>query len=274
MSEIMPIKNKRAANSGGPLLEESMMEIVERLVCPGTCADTSQFSFVMAFQPIVDIQTRSVYSYEALVRGPNGEGAAHVLAGITEKNRYAFDQACRVKAISTAARLGLEKRLNINFLPNAVYHPEACLKLTLAAAEKYRFPANLITFEFTEDEQVIDRDHLKLIIQTYRKHNFMTALDDFGAGFAGLALLADFQPNCIKIDRCLVSGIQNNLARQAIVAGLIRTATMLGIFVVAEGVERPEEVAFLRAQGVRLFQGFLFAKPAIEKLIKAEDIHW
>ena len=250
------------------------METVERVMCSGACADTSQFSFVMAFQPVVDIETRTIYSYEALVRGPNGEGAAHVLAGITENNRYAFDQACRVRAIATAARLGLQKRLNINFLPNAVYHPEACLKLTLAAAEKHRFPPNLITFEFTEDEQVIDRDHLKAIIQTYRKHNFMTALDDFGAGFAGLALLADFHPDCIKIDRCLVSGIESNLARQAIVAGIIRTASMMGIFVVAEGVERPQEVDFLRAQGVRLFQGFLFARPAIEKLIPPEDIHW
>ena len=228
----------------------------------------------MAFQPVVDIETRTIYSYEALVRGSNGESAAHVLAGITEQNRYAFDQACRVKAISTAARLGLRKRLNINFMPNAVYHPEACLKLTLAAAQKYQFPANLITFEFTEDEKILNRDHLKVIIETYRKHNFMTALDDFGAGFAGLALLADFQPDCIKIDRCLVSGIESDLARQAIVAGLIRTATMMGILVVAEGVERQEEVEFLRTQGVRLFQGFLFAKPAIEKLTQPEDIHW
>lgn len=242
--------------------------------CSGACANTDDFSFVMAFQPVVDVEARSIYGYEALVRGPNGEGAAQVLAGVTETNRYAFDQACRVKAISTAAKLGLRQRLNINFLPNAVYHPEACLRLTLAAAEEHGFPRHLITFEFTEDERIIDRDHLKAIIETYRQHNFLTALDDFGAGFAGLALLADFQPDYIKIDRCLVSGIDRDAARQAIVCGLMRTATMLGMFVVAEGVERPEEVEFLRGQGIRLFQGFLFAKPAIGTLIGAEDISW
>jgi EAL domain-containing protein (putative c-di-GMP-specific phosphodiesterase class I) len=247
---------------------------IEGIGCSGACANTDDFSFVMAFQPVVDVEAKSIYGYEALVRGPNGEGAGQVLAGVTEANRYAFDQACRVKAISTAAKLGLRQRLNINFLPSAVYHPEACLKLTLAVAEEHRFPRDLITFEFTEDEQIIDRDHLKAIIKAYRQHNFMTALDDFGAGFAGLALLADFQPTYIKIDRCLVSGIDQNLPRQAIICGLMRTASMLGMFVVAEGVERVEEVEFLRGQGVRLFQGFLYAKPAIERLIGADEIVW
>lgn len=251
-----------------------MIEALDNITCSGACAKVTQFNFVMAFQPIVDIEARNIYGYEALVRGPNGEGAAHVLAGISPTHRYAFDQACRVKAISTAARLGLRNRLSINFLPNAVYHPEACLQLTLAAAREHGLPANRITFEFTEDERVIDRDHLKAIIETYRNHNFLTAVDDFGTGFAGLGLLADFQPDCIKIDRVLVSGIDTDPARQAIVCGLIRTATMMQIFVVAEGVERPEEVEFLRGQGVRLFQGFLFAKPTIEKLIDPKEIPW
>ncbi|KIL98306.1 diguanylate cyclase/phosphodiesterase (GGDEF & EAL domains) with PAS/PAC sensor(s) [Paramagnetospirillum magnetotacticum MS-1] len=246
----------------------------ENAGCAGECADHSQFSFVMAFQPVVDVEARSIYGYEALVRGADGESAASVLAGITEDNRYAFDQACRVKAIETAARLGLDRRLNINFLPNAVYHPEACLRLTLMAAEENRFPRHLITFEFTEDERIIDRDHLKAIIETYRRYGFKTALDDFGAGFAGLSLLADFQPDCIKIDRCLVTGIDGDRPRQAIVSGLVKTAEMLGLSVVAEGVERREEVDFLRAQGIRLFQGFLFARPAIESLVPDKGINW
>ncbi len=150
----------------------------------------------------------------------------------------------------------------------------ACLKLTLAAAEEHGFPRHLITFEFTEDERIIDRGHLKAIIDTYRRHNFLTALDDFGAGYAGLALLADFQPDYLKIDRCLVDGIDRDKARQAIVAGVMLTASQLGMFAVAEGVERPEEVAFLRALGIRFFQGFLFAKPVIGKLAGAEDIPW
>ncbi len=127
--------------------------------CGGACADRSQFDLQMAFQPLVDVEARRIYGYEALVRGPNGESAAWVLAQVNDDNRYSFDQACRVKAIETAAALGLTRRLNINFLPNAVYHPEACLRVTLAAAKKFNFPADLITFEFAESERILDRTH-------------------------------------------------------------------------------------------------------------------
>ncbi len=242
--------------------------------CDGACADAASFSFVMAFQPVVDVAARKIYAYEALVRGPNGESAGSVLGQVTDSNRYAFDQACRVKAIETAARLGLDRRLNINFMPNAVYHPEACLRLTLMAALEHGFPLDLITFEFTEDERIMDRAHLKSIIETYKRSGFQTALDDFGAGYAGLSLLADFQPDTIKIDRCLVDRIDTDKPRQAVIAGVLTTAGLLGLDVVAEGVERREELETLRELGVHRFQGFLFARPALGRLIRDDEIAW
>ena len=242
--------------------------------CAGQCAVLPDFSFQMAFQPVVDVAARRIYAYEALVRGPNGESAYSVLGAVTDENRYAFDQACRVKAIGTAAAYGLDRRLNINFLPNAVYHPQACLRLTIAAAREHNFPAELITFEFTENEQILDRDHLKGIIETYRANGFRTALDDFGAGYAGLSLLADFQPDIIKIDRVLVDRVDENLPRQAIIAGNLKTAAMLNLSVVAEGVERPEEFRVLRDMGINLFQGYLFAKPLLGSLARDADIPW
>src|SRR5207247_527599 len=86
-------------------------------------------------QPIVDIVDGTAFAYEALVRGPSGEGAWSVLSQVSEANRYAFDQQCRVKAIETATRVGLVgtgARLSINFLPNAVYSPAACMELIRA----------------------------------------------------------------------------------------------------------------------------------------------
>src|SRR5690606_9191292 len=107
------------------------------------------------------------------------------------------------KAIELAARLfprdGALPRLSINFLPNAVYEPAACLRATLGAARKNDFPREAIMFEFTENEEVRDTAHLRAIITEYRRQGFTTALDDFGAGFAGLGLLADFQPDLIKL---------------------------------------------------------------------------
>jgi len=242
--------------------------------CGGRCADTATFDIQMAFQPLVDIAARRIYGYEALVRGPNGEPAGSVLMRVNKENIYAFDQACRVKAIRTAAELGLDRRLSINFMPNAVYHPVACLRLTLAVAAETGFPISLITFEFTENEKVLDRAHLKSIIESYRRHGFQTALDDFGAGYAGLSLLADFHPDVIKLDRTLVADVDSSKARRAIVAGLMATANALGLKVVAEGVERREELATLQDFGITLFQGFLFARPQIGQLVKDDEIPW
>lgn len=244
------------------------------LRCGGICDAKPDFPFTMAFQPVVDLEAKRIYGYEALVRGPEGESAASVLSRVIDDTRYAFDQACRVKAIETAAHFGLDRRLSINFLPNAVYHPDACLRLTLQAAREHGFPLDLITFEFTENERIVDRDHLKAIIAAYRRHGFQTALDDFGAGYAGLALLADFQPDVIKIDRVLVANVDTDKPRQAIIAGAVKTAAMLGLTIVAEGVERREEVETLRNMGINLFQGFLFARPTLGHLPSDDDICW
>src|SRR5947209_14738508 len=98
------------------------------------------FDLTMAFQPIVDLDRREVYSYEALVRGPNGEGAAHVLAQVTDANRYTFDQVCRIKALKIGKRLGLTTRIDINFMPNALSNVATCSQTTVRAARNYRFP--------------------------------------------------------------------------------------------------------------------------------------
>jgi EAL domain-containing protein (putative c-di-GMP-specific phosphodiesterase class I) len=250
------------------------MNTLKNVGCGGRCDDTARFPITMAFQPVVDIQNKKIYAYEALVRGLNGEGAAHVLSNVTSETIYAFDQACRVKAIELAANLGLQKRLNINFLPNAVYDPTACLQKTIHAAKEANFPTDLITFEFTENEQIIDREHLKNIIITYKDNGFITAIDDFGAGYSGLSLLADFQTDVIKIDREIIIEIHKSKARQAIVLGILKMAELLDIKVVCEGIETFDEYTFLKESGVQYMQGFLFAKPAIEYLAQDSEINW
>ncbi len=179
-----------------------------------------ELQFDYAYQPIVDLSTRTIFAHEALVRGPQGQSAASVLAEINDSNRYQFDQACRVKAVAGAARLGMQERLSINFLPNAVYRPEVCIRTTLAAARQHNFPIDRIIFEVTEGEQVQDRPHLVNIFREYRRFGFNTAIDDFGAGYAGLNLLAEYQPDIVKIDMDLVRGIDQHRARQVIVLGI------------------------------------------------------
>ncbi|PYE79058.1 EAL domain-containing protein (putative c-di-GMP-specific phosphodiesterase class I) [Xylophilus ampelinus] len=220
----------------------------------------------MAFQPIVDVAQRTVFGYEALVRGLQGEDASSILSQVGPRNRYAFDQACRVRAIELASTLGLQSMLSINFLPNAVYRAEACIRLTLATAEKCRFPLERIMFELTEDERTSDVPHLVSIFSEYRKRGFITAIDDFGAGFSNFGLLVDFAPDVIKIDMHLLRNIHLDARRRTIAQGLLAICHGLGSRVIAEGVEQPDEVKVLRDMGVTLFQGYVFARPALAAL--------
>ena len=236
--------------------------------CQG-CQDGQNFPlpFTMAFHPIVDVRAGEIWGYEALVRGVDGQGAGAVLAAVTEANRYVFDQACRVKAIELAGtHLPPSSRthLSINFMPNAVYEPRACIRATLGAAARVQFDPKRLMFEFTENERIEDVNHVANIITEYKRMGFLTALDDFGAGYAGLGLLARFQPDLIKLDMELIRGVDGSAARQAIISGIVGIARELGVTVLAEGVETEAEMITLKAAGIALLQGFYFAKPMLE----------
>jgi EAL domain-containing protein (putative c-di-GMP-specific phosphodiesterase class I) len=232
------------------------------------------FDFVFAYQPIVDLGTRSIFAHEALVRGPNGESAYSVLSQVTEANRYRFDQACRVQAIRGAAALGMKELLSINFLPNAVYQPAACIRTTFEAARLYKFPIEQIIFEVTEGEQIVDRPHLVNIFREYHRFGFRTAIDDFGAGYAGLNLLSEYQPDIIKIDMDLVRDIDSSKPKQAIVNGIVSICAALKVRVLAEGIETTAERDFLRHAGIDLMQGYLFCKPALQAIGVIAPASW
>ncbi len=234
--------------------------------CQG-CRNGTGFAvpFTMAFQPIFDLASGAIFAQEALVRGVNGEGAGTILSAVDDSNRYAFDQQCRVKAIELAAQARQPHDgvgLSINFMPNAVYEPRACIRLTLDAATRTGFPLNQIIFEFTETER-LNTDHVLRILRTYRDIGFKTAIDDFGAGHAGLSLLARFQPDIVKIDMDLIRGIDVDPVKRTILRNLLSLLEDLAIAPVCEGVETLAELAVIQDLGVRLVQGFVLARPVL-----------
>jgi EAL domain-containing protein (putative c-di-GMP-specific phosphodiesterase class I) len=253
-----------------------------KLGCAGCHEPALLFPFTMAFQPVVDLETQRVDAYEALVRGTKGEGAGQILGQVTAENRYAFDQACRVKAIEMATTLGIagplsiggDCQLNINFLPNAVYEPAACIRATLEAARRTHFPLERITFEIVEQEGPTDPGHLQRIITEYRRIGFRVALDDFSTGFSGLSRLALLKPDIVKLDRVMIQDCDRDPFRLAIVRNLVALCREIGVKLVLEGVETAAEVAALRAAGGRFMQGFYFAKPAFETIARSEAIGW
>lgn len=245
--------------------EESI--VYDRFSC-NRCVDKDSldFDFTMAFQPIVNCQTNQIFGYEALVRGLNNESAYSIISKVNDDNRYLFDQLCRVKAIALAAKLKLQSMLSINFLPKAIYQPERCIRTTLEAAKTYNFPTDKIMFEFTEVEKFDDVSVIRRIVEYYEKSGFKTAIDDFGSGYAGLGLLADFQTSIIKFDMELIRNISQDKRRQYIIKNCLNLFADLKVTPLAEGVETMEEMLWLKDAGIELMQGYLFAKPGFECL--------
>jgi EAL domain-containing protein (putative c-di-GMP-specific phosphodiesterase class I) len=234
-----------------------------------SCAECSggaglDFSFTMAYQPIVNVTTREIFAQEALVRGLENQSAAQVFEHVNDSNRYRFDQACRVKALEVASQVGITGAVSINFMPMAVYRPELCIRTTLEAADRFGFSVDQIILEITEGEKVEDAAHLRNIIEHYKQRGFRTAIDDFGAGYAGLNLLADFPVDLIKLDIALIKNIDKDRIRRSIVKGIVQVCADLSIQIIGEGVETRDELNALRDLGIELFQGYYFARPAFQ----------
>lgn len=226
----------------------------------GDVAGAAPFQF--AFQPIVDVLAGTTYAHEALIRGPNGESAHSVLSRVPAQLRYHFDQTARECAIRAASLASLPSRLAINCLPNSLLLHYRAIERTAEVARQFGFPMSNIVFELVEQENIVDRKGIAEVIRSHKAMGFKTAFDDFGAGYAGLTLLADFQPDIVKLDMALVRGVDSDVVRQHIVRSALAMCRDLKITVIAEGVETAGERDFFVEQGVTLMQGYLFARPA------------
>ncbi|HQZ02171.1 MAG TPA: EAL domain-containing protein [Thauera sp.] len=223
--------------------------------------------FTFAYQPIVDVAQRRVVSFEALVRGPNNEPAGWVLEQYTGEALRSFDIEARQRAIELAVTLGLPCSINLNLLPDsAQIGDESAFMSTVDIARVCGLDLSRLVFEVSEMETISHFDLFVAQANLCRELGVQFAIDDFGAGYAGLNLLAQFQPDTLKLDMELVRGVESRGPRQAIVRGVIRTCEDLGIEIVAEGVESLAEYDWLNGEGIRLFQGYLFARPGFRVL--------
>ena len=228
-------------------------------------------TYSFAFQPIISARNRHVFSYEALLRGLNGESARHVLNNVAPADIGPLDEESRLLAINLAANLGLATHLNLNIIPSTAISSPETVPSILSSAAAHGIQPEQIVLEVLESEMIEDFDLFTGAIREHRDSGIRFAIDDFGAGYAGLNLLAEFQPHLIKLDMHLVRDIHAKGPRQAIVRGLLSTCRDLGIDVIAEGIETEEEFFWLRQEGIDLFQGYLLAKPAFEQL--AAEFH-
>lgn len=234
----------------------------------------SRIGFDFAFQPIVSFKNQTVFAHEALARGPEGQPASSVLSQVTRDNRHRFDQECRTRSIERATALDMRASLSINFIPNAVANPRMCIQRTLIAASDCGFELSRLIFEVTEGEKLVDAEALAGIFREYRNLGIKTAIDDFGAGYSGLNLLARFQPDIVKIDIDLIRDVDSNRTKQIIIENIVDLCEKLRIVPLAEGVETFGERDFLASVGIDLMQGFLFARPAFKAIASVDPMAW
>jgi EAL domain-containing protein (putative c-di-GMP-specific phosphodiesterase class I) len=227
-----------------------------------TFSNLPDFSF--AFQPIINVISGEIIAYEALVRGRDNQSAWSILEQVSPSYLQAFDQVLRLRAVRLAATLGIGCNINLNLMPSSLEESGNTIQATLDVAQQHNLSADRITMEITEQEMISDYTRFVHTIDAYRATGLKIAIDDFGAGYSGLNLLAEFQPDSIKLDMGLIRNIDTRGPRQAIVRGIIRTCTDLGIEIVAEGVETIGEYLWCREEGIEIFQGYLFARPGFE----------
>jgi EAL domain-containing protein (putative c-di-GMP-specific phosphodiesterase class I) len=213
----------------------------------------------MAFQPIVDAGQRRIFGYEALMRAKEPSlphpgavlNAAERLDRLTELGR-------RVRTLSAEAfeRAPEGALLFVNLhtrdlLDPALYEKHAPLTEI----------ANRVVLEITERSTIDDVKDIHARVVTLRELGFRIAIDDLGAGYAGLSSFAALEPDVVKLDMSLVRNVHQSDIRQRLIGSMTGLCREMGMLVVAEGVELVEERESVRGVGCDLLQGYLFAKP-------------
>ena len=211
----------------------------------------------IVFQPICSLAHRTPVGFEALSRfaGPPQrtpdlwfEEAASVGLGVE------FEVMAARRALANLPNLPANTYLAFNTSPEA-FGSEPLQQL-LADTELER-----VVIEITERKQIDDYVNLNAAISGARKRGARLAIDDAGAGFASLRHILMLVPDFIKLDRTLIAGIEHDRSQQALAAGLISFAEKIGSTIIAEGIEREEQVDALAVQGVAYGQGYFFARP-------------
>lgn len=217
-----------------------------------------------AFQPIVDPFACEIVSLEALLRGPQDEPPLDYFARLSREQLYQLDLRSKKIAFAQAKQLGIEgMTLSINLLPMTLVEvPDAVPFLLNEIAAQGLVPEQIMV-EFTENEIISQPEAFEAAIRQLKAAGISLALDDFGAGFAGLSLLTRIQPDKIKIDRTIIADVHKSGPKQAIIHAILKCCSSLEIGVIAEGIEQPEEWMWLEAAGVTQFQGFLFSTPEL-----------
>jgi EAL domain-containing protein (putative c-di-GMP-specific phosphodiesterase class I) len=217
------------------------------------------------YEPIVEVATRTVFGYEALARGPEGSDlhSAMSLFGVAEEEGlvYELDCLCRASGLEGAIDFPSGTKLFLNIRPTTIHDLNFRAERLIETLARCQLRPSDVVFEISEREGIANMDAFLEMRDYYRGLGFQIALDDTGAGYAGLEALLELTPEFIKVDRACVSGVDKDPVRQDMLAALQSMAARTGARIIGEGLDRLEELETLGELGIDFGQGWLFGKP-------------
>ena len=217
------------------------------------------------FQPIVDLGSGRIYGYEALLRGPSDSPLHSPTSLFTVAERCGrmaeLDQLARTVHIRNFAALDLPGKLFLNVFPGTLLDADFRIGLTRQALQEVGLSPGQVVIELTEHFPIDDYDLVRHAMTHYRQMGFAVAIDDLGAGYAGLRLWSELRPDFVKFDRHFIQGIDTDPVKDQFVRSLQEIAAELGCRTIAEGIETASELATVARLGVGFGQGYRFARP-------------
>ncbi len=250
-----PLHGQRGGDSAMNMVE--LVAELERVI--------ARQDILSVFQPIVNIAHQNIHGYEALSRGPS-DSPLHspvMLFDVAERGQRLceLELLCRRLAMRRFCKQRLPGKVFLNASPmtllQAARHPEQ----TLEMLEQVGLSPGQVVIELTERHPLDDYDIIRQATLHYRSLGFEIAIDDLGAGYAGLRMWSELRPDYVKIDRHFVQGIHEDKVKQEFIRSILDIANGLDCRVIAEGIEIAEEFAVIHDMGIEYGQGYYIARP-------------
>ncbi|MEU9040479.1 MULTISPECIES: EAL domain-containing protein [unclassified Kitasatospora] len=237
----------------------------------------AESAFQLYYQPIVDLRTGDLVAFEALVRWPHDRrglvlpdefiALAEESGQIVPLGAWVLERATQEAAAwhaasstarTTAGRLPL--RVNVNVSARQ-FRDAGFVDVVRHAIATSGIDPHTLVLELTESVLMRRDDRIHADMATLSSLGVGIAIDDFGTGYSSLSYLREFPISLLKIDKSFIDGLGHSHQQYALVEGIARIADTLGVQVIAEGIEHPEQRDLLAAMGCPLGQGYLFAHP-------------
>lgn len=220
------------------------------------------------FQPIISLRDGSILGHEALSRMTCEtviENLDMLFSVAEEYNRlWDLELLCRTTALEAAYEFMIppySKQLFLNVNPNVMRDQAFREGFTKLFLEQFEITPNHVVFEITEKNVISDMTSFRATTEHYKHQDYKIAIDDAGAGYSGLNLISDINPNFIKLDMKLIRNIDTDHLKYALVKGMVEFSKVSNVSLIAEGIETYEEINTLVNLGVQYGQGYFIQRP-------------